>query len=143
MTKNKYYKDFSKEEIDFGYESMTKELKNDYTPKWIITLFNHVWKEFKKNKFSYDGATFVKERYDDTLFEVASFIHDYLNYIGYVGKNVDKLFIIIMKTLKYPEKQINKRKCFMKFTFINIFIHIFADNYIGDINLEKFIKAPS
>lgn len=140
--KNKFYKDFLNEKggkftLQYGYRSMALEVRE--APQWLVLLFEKVWDEFKKGKFSYDGATFVKERYNDTVFEVASFIHDWFNHIGYVGKNVDKLFIIIMEELNYPSSKIRIRKFLMNFTFLNVLRHKFiTKTYIGDINIDNY-----
>ena len=136
--KNKFYKDFTKKEITIGYTSMKMELEE--APNWVKTLFYRVWKDFKENKFSYDGATFVAERYSNTQFEVAALIHDYFNHIGYVGKNVDTLFVDIMEVLGYKKFDIYLRKFLMNLTFINVIIHILDKNkkYEGDIDITDY-----
>lgn len=136
MDKNKYYRDFTYSEIRVGFNSMLSEVSNQ--PLWLRTLLFKCWKDFQDLRFSYDGATFVKERYDNTLFEVASFIHDWFNSMGYVGKNVDKLFIDIMEQLRYPKGIIRTRKILMWFTPINIIRHIILGSYKGDIDINKF-----
>lgn len=53
--------------------------------------------DFEAGKFSYDGATFVRER-SKSLFEVAAFIHDWCNAMGYVSYAVDReMFDIMIK----------------------------------------------
>ena len=55
----------------------------------IVILLLKAIADFEAGKFSYDGATFVKER-SKSLFEVAAFIHDWRNAMGYVGKQIDQ-----------------------------------------------------
>lgn len=59
------------------------------------------WEDFRAERFSYDGATFVRERSFETLFEVASFIHDWRNSMGFVGRKIDNEFFAIMICLNY------------------------------------------
>lgn len=139
MAKNKYYREFTYSEIRIGFNSMLKEISNK--PKWIKFLLFKAWKDFQKGKFSYDGATFVPERFNNTLFEVASFIHDWLNGIGYVGKNVDKLFVIIMNQLQYKKSHIKLRKCLMIFTPLNVLRHKYLKTFKGDIEINNYIKS--
>ena len=81
--------------------------------------------------FKYDGATFVKE-HKNKFWEVASFIHDWLNVIGYVGKKVDLYFIKIMISLNYSENIIFERCKWMQFTWINKLRHKLKRTYISD-----------
>ena len=121
ICKSKYYKDFSEAEIEIGYNSMIQELKVLPFNHDIKALFLDAWIDFKAGKFSYDGATFVKERYNHTLFEVVAFGHDRRNSLGHVGKEIDQELIDIMTVLGYDEKLIKKRKQLMKLTFINVY----------------------
>ena len=90
--------------------------------KWIEESFFSAWDSFKSDGWKYDGATFVKEK-NNSYWEVAAFIHDYLNNIGYVGKEVDLYFIKIMIVLNYGERIIFERCKWMQYTFINYFWH--------------------
>jgi hypothetical protein len=90
--------------------------------KWIEQAFFKAWDSFKSEGWKYDGATFVKEQ-SNSFWEVAAFIHDYLNNIGYVGSKVDLYFMKIMIVLKYDEDIISERSRWMTFTFINYFWH--------------------
>lgn len=124
MTKNRFYKDFTIEEISFGLNFMMSEMSVLTLNHPLIKLRKKAWQDFKDNKFSYDGATFVRERSDETIFELASFMHDWLNSKGYVGKKIDDMFIDIMITLNYPKELIIKRYFLMRmFTWVNVLRH--------------------
>lgn len=124
MTKDRFYKDFTPEELEIGYAYMMAELEHLPESHFLRILFNIVWRDFQDNKFKYDGATFVKERGKATIFEVASIIHDWLNSLGYVGRKVDDMFIDIMITLNYPKELIIKRYFLMRmFTWVNVLRH--------------------
>ena len=124
MTKDRFYKDFTYQEISDGYSYMLSELEHLPKNHFLIRLFNIVWQDFKDNKFSYDGATFVRERCNETIFELSSFIHDWLNSMGYVGKKIDDMFIDIMITLNYAKELIIKRYFLMRmFTWVNVLRH--------------------
>ena len=99
--KSKYYNQFTKSEIAIGYAYMLSELEVIPIHHEIRALFSDAWEDFKQGKFSYDGATFVKERSKNTIFEVSAFIHEWRNYNGYVGKEIDKEMFSIMISLNY------------------------------------------
>jgi hypothetical protein len=90
--------------------------------EWIEQAFYFAWSDFKQGKFEYDGATFVIE-VNNNFWEVAAFIHDWLNGIGYVGKAIDLYFIKIMIALNYSENRIFERCKWMQWTFLNVFWH--------------------
>jgi len=121
MTKSRKYHQFTYSEIDFGYLSMRAEL--EHAPKWLRAFFNKAWRDFKQNKWSYDGATFVPERYKKTLFEVAAFLHDYLNSLGIVSYQADAFMFRVMKLLKYSFKHFVYRWILTRLTFLNILRH--------------------
>ena len=124
MTKNRFYNEFTYQEINFGNNYMMSEMMNLDFMHPIRSLHLMAWRDFKDNKFSYDGATFVRERSDETIFELASFIHDWMNSKGYVGKKIDDMFIDIMITLNYPKELIIKRYFLMRmFTWVNVLRH--------------------
>jgi hypothetical protein len=75
------------------------------------------------HKFSYDGATFLKERNPVTIFEVGAFIHDWRNSKGYVGKEIDNEFLCVMIALNYKPKLIIERWLLMRLTFLNVLRH--------------------
>lgn len=89
---------------------------------FIETALYYAWNSYKSDGWKYDGATFVKEK-NNSYWEVAAFIHDYLNNVGYVGKKPDLYFIKIMITLNYGENIIFERCKWMQYTFLNYFWH--------------------
>ena len=121
--KSRYSNEFSEIELKAGHDFMTQELK--FLPKIhsIKGLFSDAWIDFMLGRFSYDGATFVKERNKNTIFEVAAFIHDWRNSKGYVGKEIDNEFLSIMVALNYKPKLIIQRWLLMRLTVINIARH--------------------
>jgi hypothetical protein len=90
--------------------------------EWIEFAFEQAWFSFKKDGWKYDGATFVREK-NGNYWEVAAFIHDWLNMTGYVGKKVDLYFIKIMIALNYGENIIFERCKWMQWTGLNYFWH--------------------
>ena len=131
--RGKYFKDFSEAEIQIGYNSMLKELEVLPKEHPIKELFNETWIDFTLGRFSYDGATFVKERNPLTLFEVSAFIHDWRNLNGYVGKAIDNEFICIMIALNYKPNLIIERWLFMRLTFLNVLRH----KILGNLNSKS------
>ena len=129
ICKSKYYNDFSEAEIRIGYNSMLKELEVLPEVHPIRELFAETWFDFVMGKFSYDGATFVKERNLLTIFEVAAFIHDWRNSKGYVGRKIDREFLSIMIVLNYKPELIKERIFFMLLTPLNIARHRFLSTY--------------
>ena len=143
MNKNKYFKDFTELEILRGYNSMVREI--DILPDGhsLIEVFNKAWISFCNNEWSYDGATFVNERFKNTKFEVAGFIHDWRNSMGYVGYYIDYEMFVIMILLNYELSDILKRYLLTRLTFINIIRHkYFTKNYLKEKpnNLIKMKK---
>jgi hypothetical protein len=126
---SKYYKDFSETELQHGYDYMCFELFHLPLGHPIKELFLEAWFDFSCDRFSYDGATFVKERNPSTLFEVAAFIHDWRNSLGYVGKEVDREFLSIMIVLNYKPELIIDRRLFMLLTPLNVARHKFLSTY--------------
>lgn len=124
MAKDRFYNQFTYQEINYGHHFMMSEMRDLDFKHPIRSLFMRAWDDFKDNKFSYDGATFVKERSSETIFELASFIHDWMNSLGFVGKNIDNMFIDIMITLNYDFSLIIKRYYLMRmFTWVNVLRH--------------------
>lgn len=138
IIKSKYFKDFSEAEIQIGHNSMIQELK--VLPKFhpIKELFADAWIDFVLGRFSYDGATFVKERNPLTLFEVSAFIHDWRNFKGYVGKEIDNEFLCIMIALNYKPNLIIQRWLFMRFTFLNVLRHKILGTYKKELPDDLF-----
>jgi hypothetical protein len=130
IIKSRYFNDFSEAEIRIGHNSMIQELKVLPKVHPIKELFADAWVDFVLGRFSYDGATFVKERNPLTLFEVSAFIHDWRNFKGYVGKEIDNEFLCIMIALNYKPNLIIQRWLFMRFTFLNVLRH----KILGNLN---------
>lgn len=95
----------------------------------IRALFSDAWEDFNEGKFSYDGATFVRERSKSTIFEVCAFIHDWRNSNGYVGSKIDKEFFDNMIALNYSFDLIIERYYLTRLTFINVIRHIILGTY--------------
>lgn len=112
-------KDLTYQELDNIYTDLLSQCNNI---EWIKYAFQCAWKDFRNGKFSYDGATFVIEN-NNNFWEVAAFIHDWLNGLGYVGKDIDIYFIKIMIALNYSSNRIFERCKWMQWTFINVFWH--------------------
>ena len=127
--KSKYYNQFTKSEIAIGYAYMLSEIENLPIHHEIRGLLSQTWEDFKVGKFSYDGATFVKERSKSTIFEVCAFIHDWRNSNGYVGRKIDREFFDIMITLDYSFDLIIKRYLLTRLTFINVIRHKILGTY--------------
>jgi len=129
ICKSKYYNQFTEDELRIGYNSMCQEIKVLPLGHAVRELFASAWIDFSIGKFSYDGATFVKERNPLTIFEVAAFIHDWRNSNGYVGQKIDREFLCIMIVLNYKPELIIERKLFMLLTPLNIARHRFLSTY--------------
>jgi len=127
--KSRYYNQFTEDELRIGYNSMCQEIKVLPLGHAVRELFASAWIDFQIGKFSYDGATFVKERNPITIFEVAAFIHDWRNSKGYVGRKIDREFLCIMIVLNYKPELIIERKLFMLLTPLNIARHRFLSTY--------------
>ena len=130
MTKSRYIYQISKEEWEAGKEFMLSEIQ---FIRWRSEIRLLLWKaiaDFEAGKFSYDGATFVKER-SSSLFEVAAFLHDWRNAMGYVSYAVDREMIDIMITLNYNLNLIKWRWFLTRFTFLNIIRHRILCTYVG------------
>lgn len=150
--KNKYYKDYTSKEIKKGYDFIQWELSYYNCPFFIKKIILKSWRRFKNNEFSFDGATFVKERSSfnkktpyhlrGTIFESASLVHDDFNSQGKIGFWVDAIFLGIMIFMSYKKSQIIKRTFLMFIgTWINVLRHKFyLKDYKGDLNLKKVIN---
>jgi hypothetical protein len=139
IRKSKYFNDFLEAEIQIGHNSMMQELKVLPKVHPIKELFADAWIDFMLGKFSYDGATFVKERNSLTIFEVSAFIHDWRNFKGYVGKEIDNEFLCIMIALNYKPRLIIERWLFMRLTFLNVLRHKFLGN-LNNKSLDNLFK---
>lgn len=147
--KNKFAKDFSIEDIEKGRDFIEWELNYYNAPNFIRRIVLSSFSNFEKGKFSYDGATFVKERslFDKktpiklrgSLFESASLVHDEDNHKGLVGFWVDAKFLAIMIFLQYPKSQIIKRT-FLMFvgTWLNVLRHKYlTKKYKSDLTIKN------
>ncbi len=136
--KSKYYNQFTDEEIRIGYNSMCQEIKILPVAHAIRELFCSAWIDFVMGKFSYDGATFVKERNPITIFEVAAFIHDWRNSNGYVGRKIDRELLCVMIVLNYAPELIKERIFFMVLTPLNIARHRFLSTIKNELPNNLF-----
>lgn len=115
--------------------------KNSSKSLWIKSAFEMAWNDFKNNKFRFDGATFVVEHQDE-FWEVAAFIHDWLNNLGYVGKAIDIYFIEIMRQLGYSSRRIFERSKWMQYTCLNVFWHKVKGTYKSN-KLPEWLPKPT
>ena len=141
--RNRYYKDLSYSEKELWNDFFYSELRGLDFKHPIRTLHLLMWNDFQNNKFSTDGATFVKERCPDCPVDLAAMIHDWRNSNGYVGKIYDKEMLDIMVALRYDESLIFERKLYMMLgTWINVIRHKIMGNLKKDIPSNVY-KEPS
>lgn len=117
---------------------MTSELITLPSKHPIRKLAIKAWTDFKDGKFTYDGATFVRERNGRTLFEIAALIHDWRNSSGCVGKEADQEMLDIMVRLNYPVKMIITRWLFCRATFLNVFRHKCMETYCETLPADLY-----
>lgn len=137
MRKNKFHNDFSEAEIKAGFELMHKEMNGLDFKHPIRTLFMYAWEDFKAGKFSYDGPTFVRSRFN-SIWELASFIHDWRNANGNVGREVDNEFFSVMIALNYSIHLIIERWLFCRFTFLNVWRHMIKGTYTNIVHIKLY-----
>lgn len=128
--KSHYIYELRHEEWKHGKDFMLQEVA---FITWNHPLRNLLFKaiaDFEAGKFSYDGATFVRER-SKSLFEVAAFIHDWRNAMGYISYAVDREMLDIMIKLDYSIDLIAWRGILTRFTFFNILRHRIMCTYVG------------
>lgn len=127
-----YYSDYitSGRELEWseGLQSMRSEVED--APFFIKELLEEFISSYMRDEFRYDGATLVPERYKNTRFEVASFIHDGFNGLGYLGDNVDYIFDMSMRLLGYNRFT---RVCRMKLLTLGTPLNIIRRKYLGKI----------
>jgi hypothetical protein len=138
MRKNKFYSDFTEAKLKMAKRRMEAEMKELDFKHPIRTLFLQAWEDFEEGKFSYDGPTFVRSRFK-SRWELASFIHDWRNSNGNVGREVDNEFFSVMIALNYPIKLIIKRWMFCRLTFINVWRHIIKGTYNKKIHIKLYL----
>ena len=138
MITSRYIYQVSPEEWEAGKKFMLSEL---HPYRWNSPIRKLLWKaieDYEAGKFSYDGATFVKER-SKSLFEVAAFIHDWRNAMGYVSYEVDREMLDIMIKLDYSIDLIAWRGILTRFTFLNIIRHKIKRTYVGSKPEDLYI----
>ncbi len=128
--KSRYIYQIPSEEWQHGKQFMLTELHPYRWRSEVRQLLYKAISDFESGKFSYDGATFVKER-SESLFEVAAFLHDWRNSMGYVSYHVDREMLDIMITLNYNLNLIKWRWLLTRFTFLNIIRHKILCTYVG------------
>lgn len=137
--KSKYIYNFSEKKWQKGKAFMLFEVAYLSETHPIRLLLNKAIADFEAGKFSYDGATFVKER-SRSIFETAAFIHDWRNSFGYVGKEVDQEMFDIMNLLNYDAPLVFWRFLLTKFTFLNVYRHKIMKTYYAAKPNDLFIK---
>lgn len=141
MIKNKYIYDIPTEEWQQGKVFMLQEvLSLGHTHPITILLLKAI-ADFEAGKFSYDGATFVKER-SKSLFEAASFIHDWRNAMGFISYKIDQEMLDIMIVLNYDLKLIYWRYFLTRFTFLNVWRHKIMHTFVASVPADLY-KKPS
>jgi hypothetical protein len=139
MIKNKYIYQIPANKWQEGKMFMLQEVAHLGNAHPIRLLLNKAIADFEAGKFSYDGATFVRER-STSLFEVAAFIHDWRNAMGYVSYKVDKELIEIMIVLAYDPILIFWRFFLTRFTFLNVLRHKIMHTFVASVPNDLFIK---
>lgn len=141
MIKNKYIYQIPANKWHEGKAFMLQEVYGLKHTHPIVILLNKAIADFEAGKFSYDGATFVRER-STSLFEVAAFIHDWRNAMGYVSYKVDNELLEIMVVLAYDLRLIYWRYFLTRFTFINIARHKIMCSFVASAPNDLY-KKPS
>lgn len=137
---SRYIYQIPNEEWKAGKQFMFSEIESIKWNHEIRFLLIEAITDFEAGKFSYDGATFVKER-SKSKFEVGAFIHDWRNSMGYVSYHIDREMLDIMIVLGYNFNLIKWRWFLTRFTFVNIIRHKIMCSYVGSKpdDLYKFI----
>jgi hypothetical protein len=141
MIKSRYIYDVPLLEWQQGKAFMLSEVAHLHPMHYVRVLLQKAIRDFEAGKFSYDGATFVKER-SSSLFEAAAFIHDWRNAMGYVSYKVDREMLDIMIVLDYSLSLINWRYFLTRFTFLNIARHQLLCTYVGAVP-ENLYQLPN
>jgi len=119
MRLNVKYKDLSAQEAYNMEQILYKEVEHLHRDHPIRLLLQEAMWDYKISLWSYDGPTFSKA--PKGFWEVASFIHDWRNSMGYVGYYIDDEMFAIMIYLNYPLFSIRQRYLLTRFTFLNMF----------------------
>jgi hypothetical protein len=121
MRINVKYRDLSAQEAYDMEQLLYEELRHLDKNHIIKLLFEKALWDYKIGKWRYDGPTFAKA--PKGFWEVAAFIHDWRNSIGYVGYYIDNEMFDIMIYLNYPLFSVIQRYLLTRFTFLNMFRH--------------------
>jgi hypothetical protein len=127
--KNRKYSEMNKRERMIADVTMRAELIHLPKAHPIRNIFYEAWNAYQLDRFSYDGATFVKERHKRTIFEIAALVHDWRNSSGCVGREADQEMFDIMIRLNYPLRLLLQRWFFTRFTWINKLRHMCLKTY--------------
>lgn len=136
MRKSRYINQITVKEWQQGSAFMRSEMQN-ICDIHVRKLLQKAIRDFEAGKFSYDGATFVKER-TNSMFEASAFIHDWRNSMGYVSYKVDREMLDIMILLDYNLSLINWRWFLTRFTIINIARHKILRSYVGSAPADLY-----
>lgn len=123
MRKNRLYSELTEVEIRVADAVMKAEMVGLDFKHPVRLLHLMAWKDFKADKFRFDGATFSKRRNAATEFEIAALVHDWRNSNGFVSYEVDEEMFSIMIALNYKLNLILQRYFLTRFTFLNIIRH--------------------
>lgn len=127
MRLNVRYIDLSAQEAFDMENTLYKEIEHLDRNHIITLLFQEALWDYKIGKWKYDGPTFSKA--PKGFWEVASFIHDWRNSMGYVGYYIDDEMFAIMIYLNYPLFSIRQRYLLTRLTFLNMFRHWIKRTY--------------
>lgn len=138
MIRNRYIYDIPLQEWNEGKAFMQSEIFDLGLKHPIRLLLRKAITDFESGKFSYDGATFVKER-SKSLFEAAAFIHDWRNAMGYVSYKIDSEMLNVMICLNYELSLIKWRWFYTRFTFFNIIRHKLLCSYVASAPYDLYV----
>ena len=130
--KSRYIYELRHEEWKHGKAFMLQEVARITCNHLLRSLLFKAIADYESVKFSYDGATFVRER-SKSLFEVAAFIHDWRNSMGYVSYAIDNEMFDIMITLQYRSELIFSRYILTRLTFINVIRHKLRKTFVASV----------
>ena len=119
MRKNLAYKNLTAQEAYDMEQILYKEIEHLDINHPIRLLLQEALFDYKVGLWRYDGPTFSKA--PKGFWEVAAFIHDWRNSIGYVGYYIDNEMFDIMIYLNYPLFSIRQRYILTRFTLLNMF----------------------
>jgi len=130
MRTNRFYRDLTPHEAVDMEDTLYREIETLGINHPIRMLFQQALWDYKIGIWSYDGATFSMSY--RSFWEIPSFIHDWRNSKGYVGKAYDDEMFAIMIYLNYPLRYIIQRRILTTLTFLNIFRHWLKGNLRKD-----------